>query len=675
MDDGCWPQFFIEWADWDTSEHTAAQQLWPALAHADQDGLLGRWFFIRKTPHWRLRYTGGTEARSYLTHVLDQLTTTGAIAQWDHGIYEPETTAFGGEVGMDAAHTLFHLDCRNTLAYLSHLQEVSGDRRVGRRELGVLLMNALHRGAGLDWYEKGDVWVIFGRHREAQDTLSAPGQRAKMQTLLTANTAQLVHIGSELHEWIDAHTSVGQQLADHARHGRLQRGLRAVLAHHMIFTFNCLGLPFEDQKTLSELAREVVFTNPMTSDQFVSPSTEDEAQRLRNSLADQLRAQGHITNDRVDKAVRSVPRHVFIPDTPLADAYTNQQIYTKHDPTSPLSAASQPSIVTMMLSQLQVHEGHSVLEIGAGTGYNAALMAHLTGPSGYVTTIDVDDDLVTAARAHLTHAGTGNVEVILGDGALGHSDNAPYDRIIATVGTADLPAEWLKQTTQAGRLVVPVRINGSVTRSITFERDGDQWSSVDSQLCGFMPLRASVAADPRRILELTEDGAVKLWGHREQNIDARTLHGVFDSPAHKEWTGIEFAKADPLDSMWLWLACALPNSLSRMPVESGAIESGLVTPMLGWGSMTTVAADSLAYLTMRPTSENRHEVGIIGHGPYGSALAGTMAREITKWSAYRSASLAFKFLPGDTAPSEPVQGDGEFVIHRPSGIFIVTWQA
>lgn len=257
----------------------------------------------------------------------------------------------------------------------------------------------------------------------------------------------------------------------------------------------------------------------MTTEQPAIASEEDEAHRLRNALADQRREQGHITDDRVEVAVRTVRRDLFIPSVPLAGAYTNEVVYTKHDEAGAISAASQPSIVTMMLEQLRVEGGQNILEIGAGTGYNAALLAHLTGSSGHVTTIDVDDDLVTDARAHLSDAGVRNVEVILGDGALGHSENAQYDRIIATVATADLPLPWLEQISPTGRLVAPVRIAGSATRSIAFELDGDRWLSVDSQLCGFMPLRASVAADPRRILKITNDGSVTLHAHSEQDIE------------------------------------------------------------------------------------------------------------------------------------------------------------
>jgi protein-L-isoaspartate(D-aspartate) O-methyltransferase len=182
------------------------------------------------------------------------------------------------------------------------------------------------------------------------------------------------------------------------------------------------------------------------------------AESLRHTLADQLREQGAVHTDRVDAAVRAVPRHLFVPGVPLHEAYTDDIVRTKHDDDGvAISAASQPRIVALMLEQLEVEPGHRVLEIGAGTGYNAALLAHLVGDHGRVTTIDVDDDIVAGARTALAASGYTNINVVLGDGALGNPDGASFDRVIATVGAWDVPPAWLAQMTPDGRLVVPLR--------------------------------------------------------------------------------------------------------------------------------------------------------------------------------------------------------------------------
>ncbi|MFB9832661.1 methyltransferase domain-containing protein [Actinoallomurus acaciae] len=131
--------------------------------------------------------------------------------------------------------------------------------------------------------------------------------------------------------------------------------------------------------------------------------------------------------------------------------------------------ASAPSIVAQMLEQLDVQSGHRILEIGAGTGYNATLPAHLAGPDGYVTTLDIDEDLVDTAGHGLAAVGYGTVHVVCGDGEYGHSDGAPYDRLIVTAGAWDVPPPWSDQLTTGGRIAVPLRVRG-LTRSVALER-------------------------------------------------------------------------------------------------------------------------------------------------------------------------------------------------------------
>lgn len=107
------------------------------------------------------------------------------------------------------------------------------------------------------------------------------------------------------------------------------------------------------------------------------------------------------------------------------------------------------------------------------------------------------------ARTALATAGIKNVTVVLGDCALGHAEHAPYDRIIATVGAHGIPPAWLEQLGPGGRLLTPLRLHGSVSRSIAWERRGDTWQSVHSAMNTFMPLRRGIADDPRRIISLT----------------------------------------------------------------------------------------------------------------------------------------------------------------------------
>ena len=174
-------------------------------------------------------------------------------------------------------------------------------------------------------------------------------------------------------------------------------------------------------------------------------------------------------SDEVRHAFLTVSRNVFVPtyyrregsvlDWALIEtadaAYTDQALVTKLDPLSkhPSSSSSQPSLMAMKLEALDLHPGQRVLEIGAGTGYNAALIASLVGATGHVVSIDIDDDLVEKATQHLVMAGVEEVQVICGNGLLGYPDAAPYDRLLATGSFRSFPDAWLDQLVPEGKLV------------------------------------------------------------------------------------------------------------------------------------------------------------------------------------------------------------------------------
>src|SRR5262245_20506986 len=107
-----------------------------------------------------------------------------------------------------------------------------------------------------------------------------------------------------------------------------------------------------------------------------------------------------------------------------------------------VSSSSQPEIMAIMLEQLDVRPGHRVLEIGAGTGYNAALLAHLVGGTGRVTAVDIDGDIVAAARVHLAAAGISGGQLVCADGWACVPEDGPYDRIVLTVGAHDISPAW-----------------------------------------------------------------------------------------------------------------------------------------------------------------------------------------------------------------------------------------
>ncbi|SJZ42671.1 protein-L-isoaspartate(D-aspartate) O-methyltransferase [Marinactinospora thermotolerans DSM 45154] len=411
----------------------------------------------------------------------------------------------------------------------------------------------------------------------------------------------------------------------------------------------------------------------------VSDASAASVDELRAKLVDELVENGTVRTPAVETALRQVPRHLFLPGVPLPTAYADEPVYTKYDETGVhISAASQPRIVALMLEQLQIRPGHRILELGAGTGYNAALMATITGTAGHVTTIDIDDDLVTGAREHLAAAGIPRVDVVVSDGALGHGETAPFDRVIATVGCFEIPTPWLEQLTPGGRLVVPVRLAGAVSRSIIFERGEGGWVDRGSEMCTFMPLRG-IGDDARGVIDLTGTAEVRLQTHRDNAhaTDPDALAGVFATARHESWTGACFAPMESFEWLFLWLACRLPNPLMRMEVDPSARESGLVKPAFPTVAMATAAADGFAYLTIRaaapgPDGGKRYEVGVIGHGIAGQRLAEQVAREIVTWDqGYRDRTVRFG-IP-DTRP-RPDSDAGRLVLDRPNNPMTLTWE-
>jgi protein-L-isoaspartate(D-aspartate) O-methyltransferase len=211
-----------------------------------------------------------------------------------------------------------------------------------------------------------------------------------------------------------------------------------------------------------------------------------------------------------------------------------------------------------------------------------------------------------------------------------------------------------------------------VTRSVALERVAgghDQWRSVSSEMCGFMPLRASVASDPRRTVPLTGDGSVTLEVQQDQDIDPAALDGIFGHPRSEAWTGVTFGGREEEAGLFAWLTCIVPNGLFLMPVRRIAIDRGEVAPAFEWGAMAVIEQDSLAYLTFGQR-ESRTEVGVIGHGPRGGELAREVAEQVRIWDReYHSHGIRLVIQPRTT--EQPVTG--QFTLLTPSHRLVISW--
>jgi protein-L-isoaspartate(D-aspartate) O-methyltransferase len=193
----------------------------------------------------------------------------------------------------------------------------------------------------------------------------------------------------------------------------------------------------------------------------------------------------------VRDAFLTVPRERFVPEVSVEVAYRDEAILTKQTALGlGLSSSSQPGIMAEMLGELRLEPGQRVLEIGAGTGYNAALLRQIVGPGGGVTTIDIDPETATRARRALK--GTG-AKVVTGDGREGCAARAPYDRIIVTASATEVPRAWRDQLVEGGLVEVPLRLRDSGGLQVipTLRREGVRLRSVSVICGGFMPLRGA----------------------------------------------------------------------------------------------------------------------------------------------------------------------------------------
>jgi protein-L-isoaspartate(D-aspartate) O-methyltransferase len=166
-------------------------------------------------------------------------------------------------------------------------------------------------------------------------------------------------------------------------------------------------------------------------------------------VEEQLRARG-IRDPQVLDAMTRVPRHLFVPDASRVEAYADHPLPIGHGQT-----ISQPYIVAFMTEALQLEKSHRVLEIGTGSGYQAAVLSELAGE---VFTIEIVEPLAASARRTLADNGYTNVTVRAGNGYLGWPEHAPFDRIMVTAAPDDVPPALVEQLKVGGLMAIPVGI-------------------------------------------------------------------------------------------------------------------------------------------------------------------------------------------------------------------------
>ena len=423
---------------------------------------------------------------------------------------------------------------------------------------------------------------------------------------------------------------------------------------------------------------------------------------LRERLVAKVQATSGIRDERIAAALRDVPRHLFLPHLPPEDAYLDDAIVTKRDAEGqPISSSSQPAIMAIMLDQLDLAPGQRVLEIGAGTGYNAALLRHIVGPTGTVVSVDIQSDLVEEARWHLASAGYRDVTVVAADGAEGYPPGAPYDRVIATVGVSDLAPAWRHQTRPGARIVVPLDVRGSQL-AVAFERaapaqagGAGHWVSQSAAPCGFMRMRGSLAGPERTVVlqpglsVMLPDGLMLADGHE---VDGAALAGFLDGPPAEFATGVQASSLKVFWGLNLWLAVsdrrscevaevwpADPAGPSGPSGPSGPQDRGgarLAQAPLHWcGVLATIGivdSGGLAMLTAdRPGGQFVLEVA--GFGPHGPDLGAALTAHVQAWDRAGQPGAARLHVDAypRSSPDEPAPASDALRIERPATRFVV----
>ncbi|MFI9811502.1 methyltransferase domain-containing protein [Saccharothrix variisporea] len=261
---------------------------------------------------------------------------------------------------------------------------------------------------------------------------------------------------------------------------------------------------------------------------------------LAAALADHLTSTGDLHDPAWAAAIAATPRHQLVPtayrqqpdgtwaalDTAGADlnlAYSTTTLVTELDDTGqPVSSSTKPDLMVRMLELLDIHDGHRVLEIGTGTGYNAALLAHRLGDD-HVHSVDLDPALVETARARLAALGR-QPRLAARDGADGWPKHAPYDRIIATCSVPRIPWTWAEQTAPGALLLADLKIGSGAGNLVLLHRHPDRLEGrFTGRWAGFLPMRHDTttqapnpSARAEQVGEHTTTAPAEPWNtHRE----------------------------------------------------------------------------------------------------------------------------------------------------------------
>lgn len=200
-------------------------------------------------------------------------------------------------------------------------------------------------------------------------------------------------------------------------------------------------------------------------------------------LVEYLKAKGYLKSKEIEKALLETPRHLFVPENLVKQAYEDIPLPIGYGQT-----ISQPSTVVYMTELLDVRKNQKVLEIGSGSGWQAAILARLVGEKGKIYTVEINKELAGFARKNIAKLGIKNVEIICKDGSIGLPEKAPFDRIIVTAASPSVE-HLLEQLKTNGKLVAPVG-SMDVQKIVLYRKERNKVEKIESSgYFVFVPLR------------------------------------------------------------------------------------------------------------------------------------------------------------------------------------------
>lgn len=343
-------------------------------------------------------------------------------------------------------------------------------------------------------------------------------------------------------------------------------------------------------------------------------------------LIERLREQGDLPDSRIERAFERVPRHLFLPDIPIEQAYQDESIVVRRDMQGEAICVSIfPSIVARMLTHCDLKDGQNILEIGTGTAYSTALIRQVAGQSATITSLELDPTNVRLAKDNLFRAKIPDIQVVQADGAQGYAPRATYDRIISTVGVWDIPQAWLNQLKPRGKLIVPLWLDGLQVIT-TFERtEDDTWISTYNSAGVFLYM-GGMAQMPT-VKKRVGSTSLTLLSDQAMSIDTASLHLLLSHDdeichlghslkSHEYWYGfVPYAMLnEPDDAIFMVYEIEAGQQAYGMEGKGFGVftpASAIFVPYMGMGTAHSFAGSD-AYMTLESLLDQWEADGRLG---------------------------------------------------------------